>query len=45
MSGCLSISWGRNGGLYTYRRHGVWRICLWRVALTYIDQEWEDIVR
>lgn len=45
MSGTLAVSWGSNGGVYVSRFPGrVWRICLWRIALTWCQAEWEDIV-
>lgn len=48
--GTLSLSWGENGGLYTMRRHItrlglVWRICIWRVALTYVPIEIDDLMK
>ena len=41
MAGNLSISWGRNGGYYLTR----WRICLGKVAITYLPVEIDDLMR
>jgi len=40
MSGQVSVSWGKNGGFYITR----WRICLWRVALTFLPYEVDELM-
>ena len=43
MTGTVAISWGPNGGVYLHHDFS-WRICLWRVALTYVPVELDDMM-
>lgn len=50
MSGTFALSWGRYGGFYLLRwrtpRVGKpWRLCLGRIALTYLPVEIDDMLR
>lgn len=41
-SGTIALSWGANGGVYVCRT----RLCLWRVAITYVPRvELDDMMR
>lgn len=40
----LILSWGRNGGVYAHFSPVSWRICLWRVALTLLFMEIDDLM-
>lgn len=43
--GTLALSWGKPGGFYVYRAPGTRRLCLGRVALTWMNVEIEDLMR
>lgn len=45
MSGSLMISWGRSGGLYFTATRSCVRLCLWRVAFTWLRYDVDDVVR
>lgn len=42
--GTLALSWGRYGGFYVHRGE-MWRVCLGRVALTYVPNEIDELIR
>ena len=44
--GHLSVSWGPSGGFYFVRKGTTLRLCLWRVAFTYLHGiEVDDLLR
>lgn len=42
-SGTLAVSWGANGGFYFNKGYCV-RLCLWRVAITYIPRDLDAVL-
>lgn len=40
MKATLAVSWGPSGGFYLHR----YRICLWRLAITYVPVEIDDLL-
>jgi len=38
------ISWGKNGGIYTHNEFSK-RLCLWRLAITIVPMDYDDIVK
>jgi hypothetical protein len=42
--GTFVVSWGKNGGFYASRLHGWTRLCLWRVAFTYIQRDLDAVL-